>query len=128
MSRKTRPEKVRQGQIYDVDLPVSIGSVQDGIRPVVITSANRRNHTSPTVIVAVITSRIKRLDLEEHVLLPRIEGLPKESMVCCEQRFTVDKTQLMQYRGKLSWSAWKDVHRAIRQSEQTSMKDYEKYE
>ena len=49
-------------------------------------------------------------------------------MVCCEQRFTVDKTQLMQYRGKLPWSAWKDVHRAIRQSEQTSMKDYEKYE
>lgn len=128
MSRKTRPEIVRQGQIYDVDLPVSIGSVQDGIRPVVITSANRRNRTSPTVIVAVVTSQIKRLDLEEHVLLPSMKELPKQSMVCCEQRFTVDKTQLMHYRGKLSWNVWKDVHRAIRQSERTSMKDYEKNE
>ena len=81
MSRKTRPEKVRQGQIYDVDLPVSVGSVQSGIRPMVITSANRRNRRSPTVIAVVVTSQIKRLDLAEHVVLPDEAGLPKRSMI-----------------------------------------------
>ena len=82
---------VRQGQIYDVDLPEGVGSVQHGTRPVVLTSANRNNRTSTTVIVAVITSQIKRLRMAEHVRLPHLPGLPKESMVCCEQRFTVDK-------------------------------------
>lgn len=120
-----RPDRIRQGQIYDVDLPVSVGSVQSGIRPVVITSANYRNRTSPTVIVAVITSHIKRLDLAEHVRLPQMPGLPKESMVCCEQRFTVDKRQLLKYRGKLTWEVWKSVRRAIRISERSYRKDYE---
>ena len=125
MFREKKPDKVRQGQIYYVDFPVSIGSVQAGVRPAVITSANRRNRTSPTVIVAIITSQLKRLDLDEHVLLPKIKGLPKESMVEAEQRFTVDKTQLQEYRCKLSWFTWCKVHRAIRQSERTSKADYE---
>lgn len=124
MYRK-RPISVRQGQIYDVDLPVSIGSVQEGYRPVVITSANRRNKKSPTVIVAIITSHLKKLDMEEHVLLPKLKELPKESMVCAEQRFTIDKTQLRDYRCTLPWKTWNEVHRALRLSEQTQKQEYE---
>ena len=125
MYKEKRPGRVRQGQIYDVDLPVSVGSVQAGVRPVVITSADRRNRTSPTVIVAVVTSQIKRLDLAEHVLLPRMKMLPKRSMVCAEQRFTVDKSQLKYYRGKLPWETWKDVRRALWKSERSYKRDYE---
>ena len=125
MYKGKRPAAVRQGQIYDIDLPAGKGSVQSGYRPVVITSANRQNSKSPTVIVAVVTSRIKRPDLAEHVVLPMIDGLPKRSMVCTEQRFTVDKSQLLKYRGKLPWEIWKEVHRALRLSEQTSLRSYE---
>ena len=119
-----RPDEIRQGQIYYVDFPVSVGSVQAGIRPAVVTSSNYRNKTSPTVIVAIITSKLKRLDLSEHVLLPRIKGLPKDSMVEAEQRFTVDKKQLIEYRGKLFWHTWCRVHRALRKSERTRKKEY----
>ncbi len=125
MYKVARPKAVRQGQIYDVDLPAGIGSVQHGTRPVVVTSANRNNRTSTTVIVAVITSQIKMLRMAEHVRLPHLSGLPKESMVCCEQRFTVDKSQLKYYRGKLPWETWRDVRRALWKSERSYKRDYE---
>ena len=125
---KSKYWKVRQGEIYDVDLPVSVGSVQSGIRPMVITSANRRNRRSPTVIAVVVTSQIKRLDLAEHVLLPDEAGLPKRSMICAEQRFTIDKRQLLRKRGKLTWPAWNRVRRALRQSERSYKRDYEREE
>ena len=125
MYRFKRPREVRQGQVYYIYFPVSIGSVQAGIRPAIITSSNHDNKTSPTVIVAIITSKIKRLDLKTHVLLPKMKGLPRQSMVEAEQRFTVDKEQLRDYRGKLSWIYWRKVHRAIRRSESTSKEEYE---
>ena len=100
MKYHKRPKLVKQGHIYYVEFPVSIGSVQSGIRPAVVTSSNSRNKTSPTVTVAIITSRLKKLWLREHVLLPMIEGLPRQSMVVTEQQFTVDKDQLLWYRGR----------------------------
>lgn len=124
MISTSKPEEIRQGQIYFVNFPVSVGSVQAGVRPAVVTSSNGRNKTSPTVIVAIITSQIKRLDLGEHVLLPRIKGLPRDSMVEAEQRFTVDKKQLIEYRGKLFWHTWCRVHRALRKSERTRKREY----
>lgn len=118
------PDEIRQGQIYYVDFPVTIGSVQAGRRPVLVTSSNKRNKTSPTVVVAIITSKIKRLDLDEHVRLPRIKGLPLESMVAVEQRFTVDKEQLVHYRGKLDWPVWEKVYRAIEMNDYTDEVEY----
>ncbi len=120
-----RPSEVRQGQIYYVDLPVVTGSVQHGLRPVVVTSSNTRNRTSPVVIVAIITSQLKQLRMKEHVRLSKLDGLPKNSMVCCEQRFTIDKRQLLQYKGMIPWTVWKDVRRALKQSERSKKKDYE---
>ena len=86
---KERPYKVRQGEIYYVDFPESRGSVQKGIRPVIIIQNNRLNRNSTTFVCALITSQIKRLDLHEHVLLPEMKGLPKRSMVMAEQQATV---------------------------------------
>ncbi|MGN0732827.1 MAG: type II toxin-antitoxin system PemK/MazF family toxin [Emergencia sp.] len=39
---------MRQGDIYYVDFPESVGSVQKGIRPVVITQNNHLNRNSTT--------------------------------------------------------------------------------
>ena len=125
MKYRKRPRQVKQGHIYYVDFPVSIGSVQSGIRPAVVTSANSRNATSPTVTVAIITSKLKKIWLKEHVLLPMIEGLPRQSMVETEQQFTVDKDQLLWYRGRLSWKAWSKVHRALRTNERTEKEAYQ---
>lgn len=120
------PTNVRQGAIYYVNFPVSIGSVQAGMRPVIITSSDIRNRTAPTVIVLIITSQIKKLYLKEHVVLPKLKWLPKVSMAEAEQRATVDKSQLIEYCGRLSYEEFKNVHRALRFIEGTNREEYER--
>ena len=112
------PKKVRRGEIYFADIPkVTRGSVQAGTRPVLITQNNWLNERAPTIIVATVTSVIKRLDLKTHVLLPLIKELPKQSMVMAEQRYTLDKQSLLEYRCTLPDDVMKQVDRAIRYSE-----------
>lgn len=44
------------GDIYYCDLGVTNGSVQSGMRPVLVVQTNRLNESSPTVVVAAITA------------------------------------------------------------------------
>lgn len=63
--KKKKPFDVRRGGVYMADLGSEeevVGSEQAGVRPVVATQSNRQNEKSPTVIVAIITSQIKRKD------------------------------------------------------------------
>ena len=111
-------KKVKRGEIYFADIPrVTRGSVQAGTRPVLITQNDWLNERAPTVIVATVTSVIKRLDLKTHVLLPLIKELPKQSMVMTEQRYTLDKGSLLEYRCTLPNEVMRKVDRAIRYSE-----------
>lgn len=121
---KTKPFKVRQGEIYYVDFPETAGSVQKGMRPVIITQNNFLNRNSTTYVCALITSQLKRLDLHEHVLLPNMKGLSKCSMVMAEQRQTVDREQLMEYCCKVSWTTFLSIQRAIRYCERANKKTY----
>lgn len=121
---KTKPFKVRQGEIYYVDFPEIAGSVQKGIRPVVITQNNFLNRNSTTYVCALITSQIKRLDLHEHVMLPNMQGLSKRSMVMAEQRQTVDREQLIEYCCKVSWTTYLNIQRAIRYCERSNYRTY----
>ena len=45
--KEKKPYNVRQGDIYYEDFPESIGSVQKGMRPAVITQNNHLNRTQP---------------------------------------------------------------------------------
>lgn len=121
---KEKSFDVKQGEIYYVDFPDSIGSVQKGIRPVVITQNNHLNRNSTTFVCALITSQIKRLDLREHVLLPKIKGLPKRSMVMAEQRATVDRRQLKEYRGRVDSDVFNQINRAVRICERLDRRNY----
>ncbi|MGO4962974.1 type II toxin-antitoxin system PemK/MazF family toxin [Anaerovoracaceae bacterium Sow4_D4] len=121
---KERPYKVRQGEIYYVDFPESRGSVQKGIRPVIIIQNNRLNRNSTTFVCALITSQIKRLDFHEHVLLPEMKGLPKRSMVMAEQQATVALEQLIDYRGRVDWEIFKKINSAVRICEKTKKEQY----
>lgn len=110
--------KIRRGEIYMAELPEeTIGSVQAGTRPVLITQSNWMNDRAPTVLVATVTSAIKRLDLKTHVLLPKIAGLPKQSMVMTEQRYTLSKESLREYRCTLPDDVMRQVDRAIKIAE-----------
>ncbi|MFR8266320.1 MAG: type II toxin-antitoxin system PemK/MazF family toxin [Clostridia bacterium] len=77
------------------------------------------------VVCALVTSQIKRLDLKEHVLLPKLKGLPKQSMVMVEQRATVDRKQLEDYRGHIDWFTFQKINRALRKCENANKRDYE---
>ena len=115
--------KVRRGEIYYADLPeTENGSVQAGRRPVLITQCDRLNRTSTTVLVVIVTSKLKRPDDETHVVLSMMKGLPKQSMVEAEQRKTISKSQLLEYRCTLDHQTMKRVTRALRASEAAAEK------
>ncbi len=51
---------VRRGDIFYADLSPVVGSEQGGVRPVLVIQNNVGNKYSPTIIVAAITSQLKK--------------------------------------------------------------------
>lgn len=92
--------EVKWGEIYLCNLGTSQGSVQSGVRPVLVIQNNIGNEHSPTIVVATITSALKKLNQPTHVLLDTFCGLKEISMVMLEQVRTVDKScELIEYIG-----------------------------
>ena len=91
-------KRIRQGDIFIADLGDGVGSVQRGIRPVLILQNDKGNVYSNTSIVIPITSKISKKDLPVHVKLNGNNlsgtGLLVESMLLMEQVRVVDKSQL----------------------------------
>lgn len=85
--------KIRWGDIYYCNLGKAKGSVQCGRRPVIVVQTNRLNQTSPTVTVAVITSVIKKANMNSHIEIGKECGLKEDSMILLEQLRTVDKME-----------------------------------
>lgn len=108
---------IKRGDVYYADLKEQKGSIQAGLRPVVVTQYNGLNRYSTTVIVAAITSQLKKTDAPYHVVLPMIKGLPKQSMVLAEQRFTLNKSDLIEYRCSLNKRIMRAVTEALHASE-----------
>lgn len=86
---------VHKNEVYFADLSPVIGSEQGGIRPVVIIQNDIGNQMSPTVIVAALTSRRKKLRMPTHVRVHLEKGrMMKNSIAMLEQVRTIDKTRL----------------------------------
>lgn len=69
---------VRRGDIYYAKLDPHIGSEQGGTRPVLILSNDTGNRFSPTVIVAAITSRVRKKRSYRHITIWKmLTGFPK---------------------------------------------------
>lgn len=51
---------IKRGDIFYADLSPAIGSEQGGTRPVLIVQNDVGNYHSPTVIVAILTSKSKK--------------------------------------------------------------------
>ena len=120
INKRKKPFYVERGDIYLTDFGNEAdvtGSEQVGVRPAVVTSSNFLNRRSPTVIVAAITSELKKTRLDTHCVLPALSSLPKASMVLGEQRFTIDKQRLIKYCCKLDKDTMKQVTRACRKAE-----------
>ena len=93
----------KRGEIYLADLEPSIGSEQNGTRPVLILQNNKGNWLCPTLIVSPITSRIwKKSDLPTHYQIDNVKYLDSPSMVLLEQIMTIDKQCIIKYLGELN--------------------------
>lgn len=91
------------------------GSVQSGTRPVIVIQNNKGNMHSPTVIVATLTSNLKKSNMPTHVLLTGC-GLIVDSVVQCEQIHTLDKSQLCRRIGAVPLPKMQQVNDAIMES------------
>ena len=95
--------KVKWGDIFTCNLGNGKGSVEHGIRPVIIVQTNKLNYSSPTVTVATITSVLKKQEMGTHILLGKECGLDKDSMIMLEQMRTIDKAEeLFSYVGRVT--------------------------
>lgn len=98
---REKPAKVLRGQMYYASLDPVIGSEQGGSRPVLVIQNNVGNRHSPTIIIAPITTRVKKPCQPTHIGIPPYFGLPQSSMAILEQIRTIDKSRLKDYVGCL---------------------------
>ena len=120
-----KPFHIERGDVYMVDLGNerdAVGSEQAGIRPAVVTQCDRQNRHSTTVLVAAGTSHLKRQDLPYHVVLPVVKGLPKQTMICAEQRFAISVDRFIKYCCTLAKKTMKRIARACHRAEEEEKK------
>ena len=110
------PKAVKRGEIYWVEWDPSRGSEQSGIRPALVIQNNIGNRTSPTTIVAAITTASER----PYPFLVRItkeeSGLPKDSSINLAVIMTIDKSRLGDKCGELDDVKMAQVDDAIKVS------------
>lgn len=105
---------VYRGDVYYAELSGTKGSEQGGVRPVVVIQNDIGNKFSPTIIVAALTSQLKKCKLPTHVDVSKdVEGLPKNSIVLLEQLRTIDKCRLKEKIYHMSPEEMEKVEHAL---------------
>ena len=107
---------IKMGDIFYAILTPTIGSEQDGIRPVLIVQNNKENRYSPTTIVIPITSSLSKKELPTHIALDNTNGLEKKSIALIEQIRTLDKTRLLAKITKADKKDLEKVKEAIKKN------------
>ena len=108
---------IRRGDIYYYNFGENPGSIQCGLRPVLVLQADNFNEHSTTVIIAAITSVTKKRYLPSHIDLGENSGLKKPSMVLLEQIRTVNQSELLDYVGVIDDErTWKQINIGIKKT------------
>lgn len=106
---------IKRGDIFYYDFGKREGSIQSGLRPVLVIQALAFNQSAPTIIVAAVTSVNKKQYLPSHILLGENFGLTKPSMVLLEQLQTVNKTELVERIGYMDDEIiWREINYALK--------------
>ena len=87
-------------EIWFAELPVNPGHVEHGKRPVLIVSNDTANKFSPIITIVPLTSKTYRVHLPTHVFLQGY-GLSRNSLACCEQVMSLDKSCLVARLGEV---------------------------
>ena len=105
---------IKRGEIYYADLSPVKGSEQGGMRPCLIIQNDVGNKFSPCTIVAIITTRATKAKLPTQLWLPTSCGLPRNSMVECEQIRTIDKHRLGAKCGEVDPATMQKINECLK--------------
>lgn len=115
LSQRKENRILKRGDVYYGDLcglEQSLRSEQTGRRPVLVIQNDVGNLYSPTTIVAIMTTKIKR-NLPTHVIINDFAGLSQTSAVCLEQIKTIDKRRLENYCRNIGNAMMQEIEKAI---------------
>lgn len=117
MLNDTQLSMIKRGMIVKVrnQYQNPNGHVITGDRPAVVISNNKGNEYSPVIIVAYMTTSLKRLEMKTHVLLQYYDELLL-SVVKTEQIDTVDKDDVLEIITEIRTEDMVRIDAAIRVS------------
>ena len=95
---------MKQGEIWFANLNPSMGSEQAGLRPVVILSGNLLNEHLNIVIVAPLTTKIKRYKGNPILKPSKANGLKNESEILIFHIRSISKERLITKQGNIEVS------------------------
>ena len=96
------------------DMEPHIGSEQGGSRPVVVLQNDVGNRYAPTLIVATVTSRTEKKRYQPtHVLIAHNTAFEKPSVVQLEQIFTIDKSRVQRFLGRLTQDEMQEIEKGV---------------
>lgn len=88
-------KEIKRGDIYWTELSPVAGSEQSGLRPTLVIQNDIGNENSTTVIVAVLTKKMKRKEFPTHMYFDKNKyNLEENSILMLEQIRTVDKMRI----------------------------------
>lgn len=109
-------DTIKRGDLYLYDFGQNEGSIQCGFRPVIVLQSDRFEQ-SPTVIVAAITTAVKKQYLPSHILIGKEYGLDQDSMIMVEQIRTINRGELKKKIGFVGdEELWKSINNAIKKT------------
>ncbi len=107
-------EMIQRGDIFITNLnPNSKGSIQRGLRPVIVISNDMANRFSPVITVIPLTSNNHKNSIPTHVEVGKESGLLKESIALVEQITCIEKRELIKKVGHCSAGVTNEVNIAI---------------
>ena len=119
--------KIRRGDILYADLGGQYqGSMQGGMRPVVVVSDNMANKHSTVITVVPLSTKIfKKKNLPTHVFVSayRAEGLEQHSIALCEQVTALDYGRIIENMGQVDEETLARITEAV----QVQVGVYDKY-
>lgn len=93
---------INRGDIVLANLGEENGSIQGGVRPVIIVQNNDGNKFSTTTIVCPFTSE-RKTNIPTHLWVNKgVGGLLRNSTILCEQIFTINKNDIMRKLGTIT--------------------------
>ncbi len=93
---------MRRGEIYWVNLDPVVGSEIGKRRPAVVLQNDLANHSSPTVTIVPLSTRVGRVYPFQVLIPASTSRLDRDSKALCEHIRTVSKTRLLDKAGEIS--------------------------